>query len=210
MEFSWMIYIVSLITVLNPIGNAALYIGMVANRTPHQQRQIAIRCGIGVAVILVIVSWVGNWVLDFFGISLSAFQLAGGLIVVLIALSMLKGHSHKENVSSENQLDNKAQRHSIAIVPLATPIVAGPGSISLLISHSSYLNTVTDKLLESLMSIMMGVMVSIIFGIAPSIKRILGEYGMEIVSRVMGLILCAIAFQMIIAGMTSAFPRLVS
>ena len=120
---------------------------------------------------------------------------------------MLRGGQHREQ--HEKCSDVKAPEHqtreSIGVVPLAMPIIAGPGAISMLISHGYLFNTVGTKLLESVICIVMAVIVGVVLFISPWLKRLLGDFGINIVTRVMGLILCAIAFQMIISGIIVAF-----
>lgn len=201
-------YVVALIAVMNPIGNAALYIGMVADRSKSKQHKTAIVCGIAVAIILIISLWVGGPALKLFGISIPAFEAAGGLIVTLIGLSMIRGgpmtHNHATAKGSE---DDKA-KDSIAVVPLAMPIVAGPGAISTIIAHANDFGSLTQRFELTGVMVLLGAMIAIILLIAPFLGRIFGEYGMRIITRVMGLILVSIAFQMLAGGLVGLFPGL--
>lgn len=154
-------------------------------------------------MIMVIVAWLGLWVLKAFGISISAFQIAGGLIVVLIGLSMLRGreehHERHKKRADTDSLEHET-RDTIGVMPLAMPLVAGPGAITVLIAHGVIFTTFWGKLFESAICIGVAIVVGLTMFFAPSVKRVLGDFGINIITRLMGLILCAIAFQMIIAG----------
>lgn len=196
---------ISVLAVLNPIGNGAIYIAMVSDRNLAEKRKVALVCSVAVAVILLITTWIGLLILKFFGIGLGAFQVAGGLIVCLIGLSMLKGKSH-----SSSNLDPKHTSHkpSVGVVPLAIPIFAGPGAMTALIAHMKNMNTYTDKLEISMIMVGLSCVVYVVLFLAPQIAKILGEYGMQVVTRVMGLILVAIACQMLGSGLVVLLPGL--
>ena len=199
---------VALLAILNPIGNAALYIGMIHDRSRRSQRKIAFVCSIAIAVILILVTWIGLPLLNLFGISVASFQTAGGLIIILIGLSMMRGHV--QLTSRGGNLQNYAQTHkdSIAVVPLAMPIIAGPGAISTIIGHGHLMHTTLDKLKVTGIDLLMAVILWAVLFFSPYIARGLGEYGMKIVTRVMGLVLTAIAVQMFATGLVALMPGL--
>lgn len=191
---------IGLLAIMNPIGNAAIYIGMVADRTPQQQHKTALTCGIAIAVILLIAVWVGWPILKFFGITIGSFELAGGLIVLLIALSMVRGHPHTHTHNKKDSIDTYKSKESIAVVPMALPIIAGPGAISVVISYGSKHHAPLDLIQQSIVCGIAALILWFVLFFAPKIGRVLGENGMKIVSRVMGLILTAIAAQMMADG----------
>ena len=211
---SMVTFVVALIAVMNPIGNAALYIGMSADRTKHEQHRISIIAAISVSIILLLALWIGMPMLNVFGINLSSFEAAGGLIVMLIGLKMVRGGSHNTpasarahtNDSKQNQEEEKGRHHSIAVVPLAIPIIAGPGSITTIIANSKNFPTLHEHIELSIVMICLGVLIGFVLFFAPFIGRCLGDGGMRIISRVMGLLLTAIALQMLCAGLLGLFP----
>jgi len=206
-------FTVAVLAVLNPVGNAAIFIGLTANRSPSEQRNTAYICSIAVAVIMLISVWAGPWMLKAFGISVSAFEIAGGLIVLLIGLDMIRGGQKKHSATPEESAADHAeaqQKESVAVVPLAIPIVAGPGAISAIIAHASLFPTAVSQLIESGIVVALALVVGIAFFLAPWLAKLLGRFGLKVVTRIMGLILAAIAFQLIINGMLAFFPGLAS
>lgn len=214
-------FTVGMIAILNPIGNTAIYIGMTANMKRKTQQKCAIHCAIAVTIILLASIWFGQPILSLFGISIGAFGSAGGIIVLLIALNMLQGkphspnyHTHIEEKNSYSQANAdtkskaKSLKHQIGVVPMAIPIIAGPGAISTVIAHSYLFPSVQQKFLESGIALCLSILIGIILFFGPLIGKALGEYGMKIVTRVMGLILAAIAMQMLTSSLIKLLPGL--
>jgi multiple antibiotic resistance protein len=203
----YLTFIGGLIAILNPIGNTAIYIGMTSQLEPHEQKKCAIHCAFAIALILLLSTWLGKYVLIAFGISIEAFGTAGGLIVLLIAINMLRGqphrasyHTHIEEKTSRLKIPHKPKRlsikHQIAVVPLAIPIIAGPGAITKVIYQSTKA-PFQGQIMISLIVICAAALIGIVLYFAPFINKILGEYGMKIVTRIMGLMLAAIACNML-------------
>lgn len=197
---------ISLLVIMNPIGNAAIYIGLISSRNKREQRATAIICAIAIFIILLLSLWVGWPILKFFGISLAALKVAGGLIVLRIALSMLKGTSHTHDHDSEDSQSKMVKKPSIAVVPMAIPIIAGPGAISVMITNADQFHHMTSMLIVSILCAVLAFIIWLVLAISPWLGRLLGEQGMQIVSRVMGLILAAIAVGMLQGGLGSMFP----
>ena len=206
---SFLTLTISLIAIMNPIGNAAIFLAMTSGKTRLEQNKIAGQAAIATACILIITTWVGKGLLAFFGIQIGAFEVAGGIIVLLIGLSMLQGkskhHFHHDKKPDKEALKNK---DSIAVVPLALPMVAGPGTMTALIAGMRNLHTTTDLIITSGITLGLSIVIGLCFYFAPLIGRLLGSFGLNIVTRVMGLILVAIACQMAASGLSSLFPLL--
>jgi multiple antibiotic resistance protein len=117
-------FIAALFSMMNPIGNLGVFAGMTAERPDAEARRIAWTCAMAVAITLLIVAWTGSLLLKFFGISVDSLRAAGGVIVLVIGLHMLFNKAEHKHSSAE--LADGRQRASIAVVPLAIPIVAGP------------------------------------------------------------------------------------
>lgn len=216
MQSTYITFIVGMIAILNPIGNTAIYIGMVNDLKPSTQNKCALHCALAVSVILLFSLWFGKPLLSLFGISIGAFGSAGGLIVLLIAINMLRGQPHRpsyhthieEKTSSKVPQQSSTMKHQIAIVPLAIPIIAGPGAISKVIFQSYAFPALQDRLVNSAILMVLSFLIGVILYFAPLIGKALGEYGMKVVTRVMGLILAAIAMQMLCSNLTLLLPGL--
>jgi multiple antibiotic resistance protein len=128
------------------------------------------------------------------------------VIIALIGLSMLRGEDHTHNLP---QVAAEAkEKEALGVVPLAIPIFAGPGTISTIIAQSHQFPGLTGKLLVSLVCLICAIITLLVLLLSPLMARVLGASGMKVVTRVMGLILAAIAFQMLGEGMIGLLPGL--
>ena len=201
--------IVALFAILNPFGNTAIFLGMVQDRTPKQRKQVALICAVACGIILLITTWIGMGLLNFFGISIGAFQMAGGIIVAMIGLSMMKGSSHKDDHHSKQELNTQVEQPRIGVIPLAMPIIAGPGAMTTLIVSMHSLDSITNKIVISIICCAMALMIFIFLRCSSLLEKVLGKAGLQIITRIMGLILTSIAVQMIATGVGQLFPALV-
>jgi len=216
---NYITFIVGMIAILNPIGNTAIYIGMTSTFKRSTQHRCALHCAFAVFIILLLSIWFGEPLLKVFGITLGSFGSAGGLIVLLIAINMIRGQPHragyhthveeKTSIKSKAEIEKSRQLKSqIAVVPLAIPIIAGPGAISKVIYQGYAFPSFQDKLIESAILLILSVLIGIILYFGPLIGKAIGEYGMKVVTRVMGLLLAAIAMQMLSANLIKLLPGL--
>ncbi len=198
--------IATLFSMMNPIGNVGIFAGMTTDRPGAQARRIAWTCAGAIAITLLIVAWSGSLLLDFFGITVDSLRAAGGLIVLLIGLHMLSNKSEHQHTPSE--IEDAKPRASIAVVPLAIPIVAGPGTMAAVLvaaqQHPSILSTVEISIVILALAALSG----LLFSFAAPISKRLGESGMGVITRVMGMILAAIAMGMLADGLKGMLPGL--
>jgi len=205
-EAALLTFIATLFSMMNPFGNLAIVAGMTAGRPDGEVRAIAFRCALAVAITLLVVAWGGSTVLDFFGISVDALRAAGGLIVLKIGLNMLSnnsGHTH-----STTEAEDASQRESIAVVPLAIPIVAGPGTMVAVLVAGEQSPELMSKLEMSGIIVVMSALCGVLFGLAPRLSRALGASGMGVITRVMGMLLVAIACGLLAEGLKALLPGL--
>jgi len=181
---------------------------MTSDLDAADQRKIARQSAIAIAIVLLVVLWAGRPLLGFFGISIPALETAGGIIVLSLGLSML--HSKKSAQSHSQEEDAAAQeKDSIAVVPIAIPIVAGPGAITTVLVHSSNLNGDLAHLAAlSAVCVGFGVLFWGCFRSASRLTGIVGVHGIAIVTRIMGMVLAAIACSMITSGLKQLLPGL--
>jgi multiple antibiotic resistance protein len=198
-------FIISMLAITNPAGSLAVFLGMTANKSEHDRRQTALAATLAIFIVLVLMTWLGIPILKIFGISLPAFQITGGLIILLRGLAML--HS-KETPTSETAeaLEVKSYRESIAVVPLAIPIIAGPGAMTNVIIFSRHFPEFLNKLLICLDILVVALIVGAMLFFAGRIGRLIGDTGIKITTRIMGLLLAAIAMSMITNGLMELFP----
>ena len=198
-------FAVALLTITNPIGNLAIFASLTGDRDDAEKKRIATKSALAITLILVIVTWSGSYLLDMFGISVPAFQTAGGLIILLLGLSML----HSKTSAMHHTADEHAaavEKDSIAVVPMAIPIVAGPGAMTTIIVQTHHAGTVIDRALVTAICLVVALLLWLAFWFAAPIARRLGIGGINIVTRIMGMVLAAIAIGMIAEGLRRLFP----
>lgn len=209
---------VALFALLDPIGNVPIFAAATAGASLKQRISVsAMICGFA-AVFLGFFFFTGLGLLQFFGISLAAFRIAGGILLLLLGLDMaredfLKIFADADAVTDAKDVRGYAKRRfKRLIVPFAIPLMIGPGAISAIIINAGEAEKLGPAGTASSLAAMVAACVVTFFCFAATgpISRILGDVGMAIVVRVLGLILCALAIQFIIAGLGEAIPGMFS
>jgi multiple antibiotic resistance protein len=191
----------NLLAVLNPLVVAAVYFSMLTPGIRAQHANIVRKFTIAVAVILLIDFWFGRFILDLFGISLAACNCTGGLILIIIGVSLVL-----PSPATQDQKSTKNLTASIAIIPLAIPLCAGPGVIPLVIGLSVTYPTHPEFIMLSSMMLLLALMCGLILYFAPSLSKKLGPIGMDVVEKIMGIIVVAIGFSTLLKGITAIYP----
>jgi multiple antibiotic resistance protein len=199
-------FMAALFSMMNPLGNVGVFAGMTAGRTEAETRRIAWTGPLAVAITLLIVAWVGPMLFQFFGVTVDSLRAAGGVIVLLIGLHML--FNKAEHKHSTAELEDANSQESIAVVPLAIPIVAGPGTMATVLVAAQQHPSVLSKVEISAVIIGFAILCCILFSFAAPIAKRLGVSGMGVVTRVMGMILSAIAMGMLAEGLKALLPGL--
>ncbi len=200
-------FLVAMIIMMNPLGSLSIFLQLTNKFPLAHQRKTAIKCGLSITIIMVITIWIGSQLLDLLGITIASFRFAGGIILLLTGLSMLQS---KESPISHTPEDDIAaeERSSIAIVPLALPIIIGPGAISTLVIASNDYPVFMIKIWLSILCVLLasGMFVLLFFG--GTIGRFVGESVMKVITRIMGMIIMAIAVGMLANGLIGLIPAL--
>lgn len=192
-------YFVSLLVVCSPLSALPALLNLCYGKSDAEKKQIAITASFAVAVILVVVTWLGLPLLNIFGIRIPAFQIAGGFVLALVALSMLNARPNRIQQSKEDESAG-LQKVSIAVVPLAMPIMAGPGAITTVIVGASIWTGPVNHLYLSVCAILVALTTGSVLYFAGSIERVLKNTGIHLVTRIGGLILASMAVQSIANG----------
>jgi len=200
-------FLVAMIIMMNPLGSLSIFLQLTNRYSPSHQRQTAIQCGLSITIIMVITIWLGSQLLDLLGITIASFRFAGGIILLLTGLSMLQS---KESPMSHTPQDDAAakERTSIAIVPLALPIIIGPGSISTLIIQTSDYPNMIYKAWLSLLCIVLAIGMFYLLYFGSMIGKFVGESVIKLITRIMGMIIMAIAVGMLSNGLVGLIPAL--
>jgi len=195
-----------LIAIVGPVSAVPLFLSFTEN-VQSQRRRIAGVAALAVACILVISVLVGTRILQIFSISIAGFRIAGGLLLLTIAFQMLEAKTTRTKRTPEE--DQEAiESASVGVVPLALPLLAGPGAISTVILFSQQSQELPHKLALIALCLLVAVLVWISFRLAPKISKHLSQTSMNVVGRVMGLILAAMAVEFIVGGLRILLPGL--
>ena len=186
--------------IVDPIGVVPLFVAMTARDSPEKCRGMALRASVTAGVILVFFALFGTLVFQVFGVTLAAFRVAGGLLLMLTALDMLRAKNPGTRTSEAETLEGSAQE-DIAIVPLAMPLLAGPGAIATVM----VLMAQNGPGLEGAVPVIASIVITMLLAYltlrsAHLVKKVLKQTGIAILERIFGLILAAIAVQFVFEG----------
>lgn len=206
-DLSFMHLLVGLIAIVNPLGALPIFLSMSDPNNPDADMRTIKRSVIAVTLILLIAAWAGESLLGFFGITIDAFRVGGGLLILLMGISMLHGkQSHVQHSPSE--ANAALEKEDISIVPLAIPLMAGPGAISLVILDANKIHSWSGNILLALAVLAVATIAWLVLLIGEKTRDKLGTIGLNIVTRIMGLILTAIGVQFITDGIKQLLPGL--
>ncbi len=191
---------ITLFVVIDPVGTVPLFLSLTRHLDPLARRQVATRCVLASGIVLIAFLILGHGLLSVLGIGLPAFRLAGGIVVFLFGLQMIFETEQK------NKTAHGESGHDLAIFPLAFPAVAGPAAMLtvILVSEPGHA-TLTDRVLIGF--ILAGILsvAWLMFLLADPIQRLLGKAGANLISRVLGMLLAALAAQTALDGLNQFF-----
>jgi multiple antibiotic resistance protein len=194
--------------IMNPIANTPVFLGLTAGDDAATRRAVAFQAVLAAFLIITVFCLLGSVIFKLFGITLPAFRITGGVLVALIGYQML--HSNQSAVHHPSDADQRRSSRAAALsmaTPLALPILAGPGTIATAMNFAS-----TGGTAEMILTIIaFGVLCAITFAFfvfGEGLTRFLGSSGLNVITRIMGLILAVIGVQMLIDGLKGAFPAL--
>lgn len=198
----------ALFAIMSPIANLPVFLSLTADRGPAFERKVAFNCLVALVIGSVIIGLTGDAILKIFGISLDAFRLAGGLLILLLSLKMIGGEQSKAHHGTEEEQEHQAGLDNPAIYPLTVPILLGPGSIStMIIFRAQVTNTAEEIAYIAAIAAAIIVLIGSFFA-APLLSRFLGQTATSVMSRLMGMILAAIAMEMITGSLKVLLPGL--
>ena len=200
-------FFIGLVAIINPLGLLPVFVSLTGHQTPQERMKTNTTANIAVMVILWVSMFFGQMILDLFGISIASFRIAGGSLITLIAWSMLQGKlgEVKHNKEEKGEI---AAKESIAVVPLALPLMAGPGAISSTIVYSSQFNSPGQLFGLSRVGVIFSLFSWLVFRAAPLLFRLMGKTGINVVTRIMGLIMMSLGIEIMVAGIKHMFPGL--
>ena len=196
---------VVLFSVVDPVGVAWLFAAMTQGVSRQVQRKMAIRATLFASGILLLFLFSGTFVLEWFGISISAFRIAGGALLFLVSIDMIFARQSGLRSTTTTEQDEAIHKQDVSVFPLAFPLLAGPGAITtlFLFVSSSTVSPLPWDILLVLVAVLLTTLIALLY--APILTRSLGETGANVVSRLLGLLLAALAVQFMVDGIKASF-----
>lgn len=196
----WVTSLVAVFVIVDPFAATPAFLAMTAGYQHARRRQMARRAAVTCVLILSVFATVGKYLFRLFGISLPAFKLAGGLLLLLVALDMLQARRSRTRETPEEQSDASAIE-DVGIIPMGIPMLAGPGSISTVMVLVGQAPSWVDTI-----PVLVGIVVTsavcyLVLASADKVEALLGEIGIRVLTRLMGLVLTAIAFQFFVSAL---------
>ena len=199
---------IGLLVICNPLSALPAVLRITRHQALQEKRKTGMIAATAVLAILLASTWIGPLVLVILGIKLPAFQVAGGIIIFMIAMSMLNAEESPIKQMSEEGKERLAS-DSGAIVPLAMPLIAGPGAISTIIVSVNQFPGIYNLLILSTSAILVSLVMGFLLYFAINLEKMLGQSRINIINRLGGLILAAIAVQTLANGIKGLFPALI-
>jgi multiple antibiotic resistance protein len=193
----------ALLPISNPFSTIPLYLSLTAGHSLKWSRQQAFKAAIYMAGILLVFLWAGALIIEFFGISIPAIRVAGGMIIMRVGFNMLNPKD-SDDITEEAKQESRTKK-DIAFTPLAMPSLSGPGSISVVISMAASSDSILGYLAVSIGILVVVLVAWLTMRGAPLVSRLLGITGLDALTRIMGFILICIAFQFVFDGLGGYF-----
>ncbi len=194
--------IVGIFVIVDPVGSVGMFLAVTHGLSLEKTKKAARFAGVTVATVLIAAALIGQAILDFFGIRLASFSVAGGILFLLLAVEMIRGEGASK---IPNQSERSVQLPATAIVPLGVPLMAGPGAISTVILASPGSSNWLETSILICSIALLGAVTWLCLSNARYIGRLVGNIGIQLVSRIMGLILAALAVEYVVKGIQVLF-----
>ena len=205
--------ILAFMVLINPFGALTLFLDSTHGYSLNNRRKVARVACLTIFITISFFTLAGETLLKLLGISIGSFQLAGGILVFLIALNMMNGEGNPVKPDQESfdvdHLQGAPPTMAAAVVPIAIPMMIGPGGISTVIIYSSQVTGILQVSAILIAGLFISLFCYVALMAAGRISRLLGDTGLNIMSRIMGMLLAAVSIEIIVNGLRTLFPDLV-
>ena len=198
---------IALIALVNPLGILPMFISLTHDFTKVQKKNAIRAASLTVVAVIVVCALLGEHIIKFFGISTASLQVSGGLLILLMALNMLNAQPGGARTTLEER-DEAEHKHTIGVVPLGIPLLTGPGAMSTVIVMAHNAKKPMDYAAIIGSGVVIAILVWLTLQMAQPIARTLGRTGINIATRIMGLLVAAVAVEFIVDGLTAMIPAL--
>jgi multiple antibiotic resistance protein len=201
--------LIALLAIVNPIGVIPFYIHFTRGFSREQRRRTIHVAAISAFIVIAVSALAGLRIIEFFGISLASFQVGGGMLLLVSSLQMLNAQPAESRGADLAEGSDKVDAgDSIAIVPLTIPLLTGPATISTMVIYAEKTRHWWQLAILAGYGVVIGLSVWIAFSLSGRIARVLGKTGINVMTRLMGLILAALAVEVMSDGLVKLFPGL--
>jgi multiple antibiotic resistance protein len=201
--------LIALLAIVNPIGGVPFFIHFTQGLNAAQRRRTMKVSAFSAFVVIAVSALAGQRIIGFFGISIASFQVGGGMLLLVSSLQMLHAQPPQSKPTDVSEGDAKVDAGaSIAVVPLTIPLLTGPATISTMIIYAQRSSQWWEEAVLVGYGVVVGVAVYLAFAASGRITRLLGRTGIDIMTRLMGLILAALAVEIMADGLVALFPVL--
>ena len=203
--------LLTLLTIVNPLAIVPFFIHYTHGFSRDLRRRTVLVASFTAFTVIAASALLGLQILAFFGISLASFQVGGGMLLLTSALNMLNAQpaeAKRDGGEMAEGAQKAAMGASIAVVPLAIPLLTGPATISTVVIYAEQAHTVLQLALLVGYGVVIGLATAVCLSLADVIARVLGRTGINVMTRLMGLILAALAVEVMALGLTKLFPAL--
>ncbi len=198
---------VAMVVIVNPLGIIPIFVTMTSDHTDADRKRIARIAAQTVAVALIISTLLGEKVLEMFGISIASFKVGGAILIMLNAMAMMQAAPTRDKQTPE-EAEEAVAKASIAVVPLGIPLLAGPGAMSTIVIYASEKKAVLHLGAVVLVVIALAVVTWIALRIATKVGRYMSTTTLNVATRIMGLLLAALAVEIFASGIVELIPAL--
>lgn len=197
--------LIGLFAVVDPFGASVLFVLMTTTNDDKERHRMALRAAIVTFLVLTVFLFLGQAVLHFFSISLPAFQIAGGLVLGLMSMDSLKAF-HTGVRTTSNEKSEGINKQDVSVTPVAVPLLAGPGAISLVVLYAAQHPGLIGQGTLLLDIVIVSIFSWLILRSAAYMFNMIGQTGINVLSRLIGLLVLAIAVQFVIEGLAKIWP----
>lgn len=205
--FTYIAFIMSVFAMMNPLAAVPIFLSLSKDIPEVERKKIPLKTATAAFLIMLIAFVIGQAILDLFSVGIPALRLAGGMVLMAMGWSMLNVQTSRTKQTAE-EAEEAVEKDSIAIIPLAIPISAGPGAISLMIIAASYPNGIEGRAAIMFAVFLVCVLLWLFLRMADRIGSFLGSTGLNIITRLMGLLMLGVSIEFITTGLIEKFPIL--
>lgn len=199
--------IIALMVLVNPLSAAPIFLSLTPYNSARERRKIAQTASLTVVIAIALFTILGDMILKVLNISIGSFQVGGGILILLIAIAMMNAQPNPTKHNPE-EAQEAGTRNNIAVVPLAIPMLIGPGSISTVIIYSSTASSWWGKAEIIIAGAVVACVCYAGMLAATQLSKLLGATGINIINRIMGMVLAAVSIEIIAGGLKNLFPNL--